>query len=246
VVDPDADDNGRPPFNFDGFDLRLISWGDGTGVPTSGNHRVLVGTDNNNVLHVRVFDQGGNWVTDTDETKLPPAQAQAISALKQQLPVLLPSHVLTDAEKARVLGEVTSIIGQTHFDDTGSVSPDDDDFDPFLAEHEQRVRVLATALERYIDLMGVRLEVGDATAKVHASLIGPIVDLRRLIRVAALDLADALTDLELRFEPEYDPDSDDPQPPAYLAFLWLKSLSYSVGRQKSFDKRGLVRVSVTA
>jgi hypothetical protein len=93
-----------------GFDLQLMSWGDGTRVPTLGNHLVIVGTDNNNVLHVRVFDQGGDWVTDTDETKLPPAQAQAISALKQQLPDLLLPHVLTDAEKARVLGEVSSIL----------------------------------------------------------------------------------------------------------------------------------------
>jgi hypothetical protein len=90
-----------------------MSWGDGNGVPTSGSNLVIVGTDNNNVLHVRAFDQGGNRVTDTDETKLPPAQAQAISALKQQLPGLLPPHVLTAAEKAQVLGEVTSIIGQT-------------------------------------------------------------------------------------------------------------------------------------
>ena len=98
-----------------GFDLRLMSWGDGSGVPTSENDLVIVGTDNNSQLHIRIFDQGGNPVTYTivDETKLPPAQTQAILTLKQQLPDLLPPHVLTDAEKAQVLREATSIVRQT-------------------------------------------------------------------------------------------------------------------------------------
>jgi len=100
-------------FGTSGFDLQLMSWGDGTGVPTSGNNLVIVGTDNNNLLHIRIFDQDGNRVTDIDETKLPPAQAQAILTLKQQLPGLLPPHVMTDAEKAQVLREATSIAGQT-------------------------------------------------------------------------------------------------------------------------------------
>ena len=55
----------------DGYDLRLMSWGDGSGVPTSGNNLVIVGIDNDGLLHIRIFDAGGNRVTDTDETKLP-------------------------------------------------------------------------------------------------------------------------------------------------------------------------------
>jgi hypothetical protein len=90
-----------------------MSWGDGNGVPTSGIDLVIVGTDNNNRLHIQVFDSNGNRVTDTDETRLPPAQAQAISTLKRQLPGLLPPHVLTDAERAQVLEAATSIVGQT-------------------------------------------------------------------------------------------------------------------------------------
>src|SRR5262249_49570922 len=93
-----------------GFDLRLMSWGDGTGVPTSGNDLVIVGTDANNLLHIRIFDHGGNRVTDTEETKLPPAQAPAILSLKQRLQDLLPPHVLTGADKRQVLGEATSIV----------------------------------------------------------------------------------------------------------------------------------------
>ena len=91
-----------------------MSWGDGTGVPTSGNELVVIGTDNNNLLHIRIFDQGwATLVTDTDETKLPPHKPQAILILKQQIPGLLPPDVLTDAEKAQVLRRATSIVDQT-------------------------------------------------------------------------------------------------------------------------------------
>ena len=96
----------------DGFDLQLMSWGDGSGVPTSGSNLVIVGIDNNGLLHIRIFDAGGNLVTDTDETKLPSTQAGAISTLKQQIPSLLPPHVLTGAEKAQVIGKVALIVGQ--------------------------------------------------------------------------------------------------------------------------------------
>ncbi len=82
-------------------------------MPTSGSNLVIVGTDNKNLLHIRIYDDAGNRVTDTDETKLPAAQAAAIATLKQQLPGLLPPHVLTYAEKAQVFGEATSIVGQT-------------------------------------------------------------------------------------------------------------------------------------
>src|SRR5262249_32352714 len=99
-----------------GFGLQLepvMSWGNGSGVPTSGKNLVIVGIDSNNLLHIRIFDAVGNRIRDTDETKLPATQteAAAIATLKQQLPGLLPPHTLTDAEKAQVIGEVTSIVG---------------------------------------------------------------------------------------------------------------------------------------
>jgi hypothetical protein len=94
------------------FDLRLMSWGDGSGVPTSGKSLVVVGTDDKGLLHIRIFDFAGRRITDADEWQLP-AQAAAIATLKQQLPGLLPPHVLTDAEKNKVVGEATSIAGQT-------------------------------------------------------------------------------------------------------------------------------------
>src|SRR5262249_8668658 len=79
----------------DGLCLRLMPWGDGTGVPTSGTTLVIVGTDGDNRVHVRIFDRDGNRVTDTDETKLPPAQAQAILVLGRRVAGLLPPHVMT-------------------------------------------------------------------------------------------------------------------------------------------------------
>ncbi|HWE38954.1 MAG TPA: glycosyltransferase family 39 protein [Isosphaeraceae bacterium] len=102
-------------FGLDGFDLRMMSWGDGSKVPTSGLNLAIVGTDHKGLLHIRIFDGRGKRVTDADETQFPD-KAAAIATLKQQLPGLLPPHVLTDSEKRRVIGEATSIVGQTRLD----------------------------------------------------------------------------------------------------------------------------------
>jgi hypothetical protein len=97
-----------------GPDLRLMSWGDGSGVPTSGKNLVIVGLDYSGLLHIRLFDSSGKY-TDTDETTpgLPAAAAGAITTLKQQVPGLLPPQVLTPDEKAQVMSEVRSIVGHT-------------------------------------------------------------------------------------------------------------------------------------
>ncbi len=116
-----------------GSDLRLMSWGDGSGVPTSGIDFVIVGIDNNGLLHIRIFDASGKRITDTDETKLPGTQAGAISTLKNQLPGLLPPHVLPNAEKAQVLSKVTSITSQTR--DQGA----EDYLQPALAIYRETV-----------------------------------------------------------------------------------------------------------
>src|SRR5262249_33729823 len=88
-----------------GFDLRLMYWGDGSRVPTSGKNLVVVGNDNDGLLHIRIFDVDGRCVTDTDEKQLP-TQATAIATLKQQISALLPPRVLTDAAKEQVIKEV--------------------------------------------------------------------------------------------------------------------------------------------
>jgi hypothetical protein len=130
-------EEGKVRFNV--YDLRLMSWGDGTAVPTSGNSLVVAGTDGNSLLHVRVLvasgartdafeamdgngrlrlktvDASGSVTSDLLESNLDSARAGTLSALKQQLPGLLPPHVLTPAEKLQVLGQVTSILRQARF-----------------------------------------------------------------------------------------------------------------------------------
>ena len=101
-------------FDMPGFDLRLMSWGDGTEVPASGTSLVVLGTDNNGLLHIRTFHADGRRLADVAETELPDTQALAISTLKEQLPDLLPPHVLTEAERIQIFREVTSIVGQIH------------------------------------------------------------------------------------------------------------------------------------
>jgi hypothetical protein len=99
------------PFPVTQANLQLVPWGDGTGVQSWGNNLVLVGTDTNGKLHVRVFDAAGNRLLDTDETQLSASQAAYIATLKQQLPGLMPPHVLTAAEKSAVLSSVNTIVG---------------------------------------------------------------------------------------------------------------------------------------
>jgi hypothetical protein len=98
------------------FDLRVMSWRDGSRVPTSGNKLVIVGIDNHDLLHIRIFDAGGKRVMDTDETKLSDAQVVATLTLKRQLQGLSVPHVLNGGEKARVIRKVTSIVAQTSRD----------------------------------------------------------------------------------------------------------------------------------
>jgi hypothetical protein len=89
-----------------------MSWGDGSEVPTSGNKLVILGIDNNDLLHIRIFDAAGKGVVDTNETKLSDAQAVAIATLKRELPDSLPPQVLTGARKARIIRKVISIVSR--------------------------------------------------------------------------------------------------------------------------------------
>jgi hypothetical protein len=93
--------------------LRLVPRGSGTAVPASGKSLVVVVTDESNLLHIRIFDDAGNCVTDTDETKLPADKAEAIAALKKTLSDLSNPDKLTDDEEADVITQAASIVGQT-------------------------------------------------------------------------------------------------------------------------------------
>ncbi len=95
------------------LDLRLLRWGDGSGVPNLTNNLVIVGIDNNSLLHIRTFDAGGDRVSDEDESTLPSTQNTAILAFKRQILGCLPPHILTGAEKTQLINEATSIVNQT-------------------------------------------------------------------------------------------------------------------------------------
>ncbi len=92
-----------------GFDLQLVSWGDGSGVPRSGYNLVIFGADTMNRLHIRIFDADGDRITDADETTLPASKAGPISALKRQLQELSPPHGMTTQERQQILRAAASI-----------------------------------------------------------------------------------------------------------------------------------------
>ena len=91
--------------------LRLMHWGDGSEVPDSGKNLFILGNDETGLLHIRFFDPNGDRITDTDESKLPSSQAEAISGLKQELDELMPLRVISDHDKMKVIGEVVTIVG---------------------------------------------------------------------------------------------------------------------------------------
>jgi hypothetical protein len=109
-------DTTRAPAGWDTYDAQVVAWGDGSGVPTSGNKRVIVGTDTGGVLHFRIFDDHGVKVLDTDESKLPAQQNAPVMALKSRIPGLLSPHPLTADEKAQLVRDVRSIVGYTAWD----------------------------------------------------------------------------------------------------------------------------------
>jgi hypothetical protein len=95
-----------------GFDVRAVCWGDGSGVPKSGNNVVFVGIDCRGLLRIRIFDACDNAITDTVETELPATRVGAIATLKQRLPGWVPPHCLTKDEKDKLIDVVTAIVPQ--------------------------------------------------------------------------------------------------------------------------------------
>jgi hypothetical protein len=109
------------------FDLGLMSWDDVSEVPTSsGENLVVVGTDYNGLLHIRIFDAAGICVVDTDADEMElPDKAEAIATLKEHIATLkqrllhLPPYVWTsnlvaDAEKDLMISAATSIVGRKY------------------------------------------------------------------------------------------------------------------------------------
>jgi hypothetical protein len=123
---PGAPQGARP-----GAELRLMFWGDVGKVPSSDRNLVIAGVDAVGLLHIRVFDTNGvrtdidertdgrtlhlvfanasgNVLSDIPESKMPAAQAQAVAALKRQLPELLTRQDPVNAARALQLPESAS------------------------------------------------------------------------------------------------------------------------------------------
>ncbi len=125
------------------YTLKVMSWGDGSSVPTSGQSLLVVGTDSHGLLHIRRFDPAvspatsgartdtyetmesgvlhlvtadgsGKILTDRPESSLSSAQSQAITALKQQLPGLSDSQSLSDSQTTQILKDTTVASGHTY------------------------------------------------------------------------------------------------------------------------------------
>jgi hypothetical protein len=94
-------------------DLRLMPWGDGSGVPTSGKNLVIVGVDKAGQLHIKIFKDDGKLDVDVVEGNFT-TQAGAIAALKQQL-TALSARVPTATERFQVIAKVATILGRTDY-----------------------------------------------------------------------------------------------------------------------------------
>jgi hypothetical protein len=95
-----------------GYDLRLMPSVKGVdGLPAEGKDLIVVAVVDG-VLHFRVFDRHAKMVVDTDEKRLT-ERSRKIENLREELGRLWAPHELAESEKARVITEVTSIVGYT-------------------------------------------------------------------------------------------------------------------------------------
>ncbi len=117
------------------YGLQLLSWGDGSTVPSAGQSIVLVGLDSGGLLHIRAFDPAGvrtdtyekmesnslhlitadasgNILSDTPESNLSLVQTQAIASLKQEISDLLALRTLTVPQTYQILGEAAAVAGR--------------------------------------------------------------------------------------------------------------------------------------
>ena len=89
-----------------------MSWGDGAGVPNSGQNLVILGIDNNDRLHIRIFDPGGNPVTDADETKVPAHEPGRSRSSRSESGNPCPHTCRTREEKDLLIDAATSLVDQ--------------------------------------------------------------------------------------------------------------------------------------
>jgi uncharacterized repeat protein (TIGR01451 family) len=92
------------------IDVRVVAWGDGSNVPTSGASLAILGVDNQDLLHIRTFDASGTRILHIDETQIAPGELR--TELKHRVLDLVPPHVLTSSEKTELITMLLSLVGQ--------------------------------------------------------------------------------------------------------------------------------------
>ncbi|MHC5537247.1 lysostaphin resistance A-like protein [Singulisphaera rosea] len=96
------------------FSLQLIPSIEGVqSLPSSGKNLVIV-AKSDKAIYLRIFDEAGKQVQDTNETKLN-SEAKAFKDLKTQLTELWPPHELSKSETRGVLNNVMSLLDYPRF-----------------------------------------------------------------------------------------------------------------------------------
>ncbi|WLD15120.1 hypothetical protein [Planctellipticum variicoloris] len=94
------------------FTPRVVEWGNGSAVPTSGNGLILLGFDPARLLHLRAFDLNGDLLTDTVETD-PQHPSAAFQLLKQRLVGFGPTQQPTGDPARAIVRAAMAIVGQS-------------------------------------------------------------------------------------------------------------------------------------
>jgi hypothetical protein len=99
-------------FHIQGWaDLLLVSVKDVGSIPRVGKNLIVVASVEKS-LYLRIFDDGGNTVVDTDESRLP-TKSRQIADLKQFIERVGPPHTPTVEEKQAAITAVVAVIGHS-------------------------------------------------------------------------------------------------------------------------------------
>jgi hypothetical protein len=130
------------------------------------------------------------------------------------------------------------------FDQSGGEPVEDGDwseesYDRLVVEHRQRMETLARSIVAFADLMDARDKLA-VLAGGHADR-DALIRIQRSILVAAIDLSNAIADIEGRFLNEDLREPGDPDPRPYLGFLEARWIVWKI-----LDRAGFVTRLTTA
>jgi hypothetical protein len=103
------------------FNVQVMPWGDGTGVPTSGQSLIIFGVDDDDRLHIRIFDARGKLFIDADETELPSSAAPFIPNVRTRISAIQSAPI--DQRKA-FINEIKNVLLQNASDLVGGLPSD--------------------------------------------------------------------------------------------------------------------------